>query len=50
MGSGADTVHETVDHLAARGDKVGVLKVHLFRPFSIAAFLRSCREPFARSP
>ena len=41
MGSGADTVHETVDHLAARGDKVGVLKVHLFRPFSIAAFLRA---------
>ena len=40
MGSGADTVHETVDYLAARGDKVGVLKVHLFRPFSIAAFLR----------
>ena len=41
MGSGADTVHETVDYLAARGDKVGVLKVHLFRPFSIAAFLRA---------
>ena len=40
MGSGADTVHETVDSLAARGEKVGVLKVHLFRPFSIAAFLR----------
>ena len=40
MGSGADTVHETVDYLAARGDKVGVLKVHLYRPFSIAAFLR----------
>ena len=40
MGSGADTVHETVDDLAARGDRVGVLKVHLFRPFSIAAFLR----------
>ena len=40
MGSGADTVHETVNYLVACGEKVGVLKVHLFRPFSIAAFLR----------
>src|SRR6188768_1573543 len=34
MGSGAETVHETVDYLTGRGDKVGVLKVHLYRPFS----------------
>src|SRR6476469_3620681 len=27
MGSGADTAHETVDHLVARGEKVGILKV-----------------------
>jgi len=40
MGSGADTVHDTIDALVARGEKVGVLNVHLFRPFSIAAFLR----------
>ncbi|MEK6709101.1 MAG: pyruvate:ferredoxin (flavodoxin) oxidoreductase, partial [Nitrospinota bacterium] len=33
MGSGAETVHETVDHLTAQGGKVGVLKVRLFRPF-----------------
>ena len=39
MGSGAETVHETVDYLTARGEKVGVLKVRLFRPFSIAAFV-----------
>jgi pyruvate-ferredoxin/flavodoxin oxidoreductase len=39
MGSGAETVHETVGFLAARGEKVGVLKVRLFRPFSIAAFV-----------
>jgi pyruvate-ferredoxin/flavodoxin oxidoreductase len=39
MGSGAETVHETVEFLAARGDKVGVLKVRLFRPFAIRAFL-----------
>ena len=34
MGSGAETAHETVDHLIARGEKVGVLKVRLYRPFS----------------
>ena len=39
MGSGAETAHETVEFLAARGEKVGVLKVRLFRPFAITAFL-----------
>jgi pyruvate-ferredoxin/flavodoxin oxidoreductase len=39
MGSGAETVHETVDHLVARGEKVGLLKVRLYRPFARAAFL-----------
>ena len=34
MGSGAETVHETVDYLTARGEKVGVLKVRLYRPFA----------------
>ncbi|MDX9703244.1 MAG: pyruvate:ferredoxin (flavodoxin) oxidoreductase [Candidatus Auribacterota bacterium] len=34
MGSGADCVHETVDYLIAQGEKVGVLKVRLYRPFS----------------
>ncbi len=38
MGSGAEAAHEAVDYLAARGEKVGVLKVRLFRPFSIQAF------------
>ncbi len=33
MGSGAETVHEVVDYLTAQGEKVGVLKVRLFRPF-----------------
>jgi pyruvate-ferredoxin/flavodoxin oxidoreductase len=33
MGSGADTVHETVQTLAALGEKVGVVKVRLYRPF-----------------
>ncbi|MDH4199141.1 MAG: pyruvate:ferredoxin (flavodoxin) oxidoreductase [Spirochaetia bacterium] len=34
MGSGAEAVHETVEFLAEKGEKVGVLKVRLFRPFS----------------
>lgn len=39
MGSGAETVAETVDYLNAKGEKVGVLKVRLFRPFSGKDFL-----------
>src|SRR5262245_25296106 len=39
MGSGAETVHETVDWMTARGEKVGVLKVRLYRPFSIPDFV-----------
>ena len=39
MGSGAETVQETVEHLQARGEKVGVVKVRLYRPFSRAALL-----------
>src|SRR3954470_24037750 len=39
MGSGAETAHEAVEHLTGRGEKVGVLKVRLYRPFARAAFL-----------
>ena len=38
MGSGAEVAHETVEWMAARGEKVGVVKVHLYRPFSVADF------------
>ncbi|NQU38759.1 MAG: pyruvate:ferredoxin (flavodoxin) oxidoreductase [Lentisphaerae bacterium] len=38
MGSGADTVHETVEHMLKQGEKVGVLKVRLYRPFDTKAF------------
>ena len=41
MGSGAETAHETVDHLLARDQKVGVLKVRLYRPFSASHFLKA---------
>ncbi len=34
MGSGAEVVHETVDYLVARGEKIGVVKVRLYRPFA----------------
>ena len=39
IGSVNDTVAETVSHLTAKGEKVGVLKVHLYRPFSAKHFL-----------
>ncbi|MBN1868746.1 pyruvate:ferredoxin (flavodoxin) oxidoreductase [Candidatus Sumerlaeota bacterium] len=39
MGSGAETVHETVDYLCSKGEKVGVLKIRLFRPFDTKAFV-----------
>src|SRR5262249_13824470 len=60
MGSGADTVQEAVEYLNAKGEKLGVLKVRLYRPFSRAAFLEAlpattrsiavldrCKEPGA---
>jgi pyruvate-ferredoxin/flavodoxin oxidoreductase len=39
MGSGAEVAHETIDYLAARGEKVGLLKVRLYRPFCVKSFL-----------
>lgn len=39
MGSSCDAIEETVDYLNAKGEKVGVLKVHLYRPFSAKHFL-----------
>jgi pyruvate-ferredoxin/flavodoxin oxidoreductase len=48
MGSGAETAQETVEYLCARGEKVGVLKVRLYRPFAaerfIAALPRTVRQ------
>jgi pyruvate-ferredoxin/flavodoxin oxidoreductase len=39
MGSGAEAVDETVNDLLAKGEKVGVVKVRLYRPFSVEHFL-----------
>jgi pyruvate-ferredoxin/flavodoxin oxidoreductase len=60
MGSGAETAHETVEHLVRLGQKVGVLKVRLYRPFHRKSFLSAlpasihglavldrCKEPGA---
>ncbi len=60
MGSGAETVQETVEHLNRQGEKVGLLKVRLFRPWAPTALLAAlpattrsiavldrCKEPGA---
>ena len=60
MGSGAETVEETLADLCANGEKIGLLKVRLFRPWSPAALLAAlpatvrtlavldrCKEPGA---
>ncbi|ACQ51896.1 pyruvate:ferredoxin (flavodoxin) oxidoreductase [Clostridium botulinum] len=40
MGSVCDTVEEVVDYLMAKGEKVGLLTVHLYRPFSLEHFFK----------
>jgi pyruvate-ferredoxin/flavodoxin oxidoreductase len=60
MGSGAETVHETVEELVRKGEKLGVIKVRLYRPFDARSFARAipktvktltvldrCKEPGA---
>ena len=44
MGSGCDTLHETVDALVKEGKKVGLVKVHLYRPFSMKDFVQAIPE------
>ena len=39
MGSGSGAVEETINYMTAKGEKVGVLKVRLYRPFSINHFV-----------
>ncbi len=41
MGSGCDTVEETVEALVAKGEKIGLLKVRLYRPFSAEDFVKT---------
>lgn len=44
MGSGAETAHETVDRMNEKGEKVGLVKVRLFRPFSMNHLIQSLPE------
>ena len=44
MGSGGETVEEAIDYLNANGRKLGVMKVHLYRPFPEKSFLKVLPE------
>ena len=48
MGSACETIEETIDYLMAKGEKVGLVKVHLYRPFSVEHFLgaipKTCKK------
>ncbi|MGC9521146.1 MAG: pyruvate:ferredoxin (flavodoxin) oxidoreductase [Anaerolineae bacterium] len=44
MGSGCETAHETVEYLVEQGEKVGMIKVRLFRPFSVEHFMEALPE------
>ena len=41
MGSGADVVQDTVENLVKKGEKVGVVKIRLYRPFPLDAFIKA---------
>jgi pyruvate-ferredoxin/flavodoxin oxidoreductase len=44
MGSGAEMAHETVEYLVEQGEKVGMIKVRLYRPFSAEHFVDALPE------
>ncbi|HSG42878.1 MAG TPA: pyruvate:ferredoxin (flavodoxin) oxidoreductase [Anaerolineales bacterium] len=44
MGSGGDTAEATVKYLAAKGEKVGAIRVRLYRPFSMEHFIKALPE------
>ena len=48
MGSGADTMHEVVEFLNSQGEKVGVVKVRLYRPFDVDSFIASLPKSVKR--
>jgi pyruvate-ferredoxin/flavodoxin oxidoreductase len=41
MGSACETIEQTVDHLIAQGQRVGLIKVRLYRPFPVRAFVEA---------
>lgn len=48
MGSATEAIRETVDYLQAKGEKVGLLAVHLYRPFSAKHFLAAMPKTVKR--
>jgi len=48
MGSGNDTIEETIDYLLKKGKKVGMIKVRLYRPFSAAALVKALPKTVTR--
>ncbi|QIA07759.1 pyruvate:ferredoxin (flavodoxin) oxidoreductase [Draconibacterium halophilum] len=48
MGSVTETIKETIDYLTAQGKKVGLISVHLFRPFSAKYFIEALPESVKR--
>ncbi|OVE77761.1 pyruvate:ferredoxin (flavodoxin) oxidoreductase [bacterium F16] len=48
MGSATETIEETVNYLVAKGEKVGAIKVRLYRPFSLDAFIGAIPESVKR--
>ncbi len=48
MGSGAEAMHEVVEYLNAQGEKVGVIKVRLYRPFVSEAFVAALPKTVKR--
>lgn len=48
MGSGSEVMEEVVDYLNGKGSKVGVLKIHLFRPWSVKHFFQDLPKSIKR--
>ncbi len=48
MGSGCETIEETVDYLTKQGKKVGLLKVRLYRPFAADVFVKALPKSVKR--
>jgi len=48
MGSVTDTIDETVEYLNGRGEKVGAIKVHMYRPFSVRHFMEALPDSVKR--
>ena len=48
MGSVTEALEETIDYLNAKGQKLGMIKVHLFRPFSAEHFLKAMPKTVER--